>query len=71
MSSKNLYNEDFQCNYYNENELQHLGKGSNFSIFSHNIRSLSGKFDGLKVLLTELGFPFSIIALQEVWSVNR
>ena len=67
-----MYSEDFQCKYYDEVEFNSLEKGSNFSILSHNIRSLSGKFDDLKVFLSGLqNFPFSIIALQEVWSVNR
>ena len=66
-----MYSEDFQCKYYDETEFKSLEKG-NFSVLSHNIRSLSGKFDELKVFLAGLqNFPFSIIALQEVWSVNR
>ena len=72
MSSKNLYSKDFRCKYYDEDEFKSLGKGSNFSVYSHNIRSLSGKFDELKVHLAGLqNFPFSVIALQEVWSINR
>ena len=67
MSSKNLYSKDFRCKYYDEDEFKSLGKGSNFSVYSHNIRSLSGKFDELKVHLAGLqNFPFSVIALQEV-----
>ena len=72
MSSKNLYSKDFQCKYYDEGEFNNLSRGNNFSVLSHNIRSLSGKFDELKIFLAGLqNFPFSIIALQEVWSVNR
>ena len=72
MSSKTMYSEDFQCKYFDETNFNSLGQNTNFSIYSHNIRSLSGKFDELKVLLAGLqNFPFSIIALQEVWSVNR
>ena len=67
-----MYSSDFQCKYYNETEFVSLGSGTNFSVYSHNIRSLSGKYDELKVFLAGLqNFPFSIIALQEVWSVNR
>ena len=66
-----MYSEDFQCKYYDENGMKSLKKCPNFSVYSQNIRSLSGKFDELKVLLAGLEFPFSIIALQEVWSVNR
>ena len=67
-----MYSADFQCKYYDEAEFKNLGKRQNFSVLSHNIRSLSGKFDELKVLLAGLqNFPFSIIALQEVWSVSR
>ena len=65
-----MYSEDFQCKYFDETNFNSLGQNTNFSIYSHNIRSLSGKFDELKVLLAGLqNFPFSIIALQEVWSV--
>ena len=67
-----MYSGDFQCKYYDEVEFNSLGKGSNFSVLSHNIRSLNGKFDELKIFLAGLqNFPFSVIALQEVWSVNR
>ena len=67
-----MYSEDFQCKYYDEAEFRKLENESNFSVLSHNIRSLSGKFDELRVFLSGLqNFPFSIIALQEVWSVNR
>ena len=43
-----------------------------FSIFSHNVRSLSGHFESLKdCLYSMLPASFSIIALQEVWSIHK
>ena len=43
-----------------------------FSIFSHNIRSLSGHFESLKdCIYSMLPATFSIIALQEVWSIYK
>ena len=43
-----------------------------FSVFSQNIRSLANKFDDLQVYLTRAGqFSFTVVALQEIWSVGR
>ena len=41
------------------------------SIFSHNIHSLNAKYENLTMLLDDFDSPFSIIALQEVWSLGR
>ena len=42
------------------------------SSYSHNVRSLTGHFDGLIDLLDEAKpHTFSVIALQEVWSISR
>ena len=41
------------------------------TLFSSNIQSLNAKFDNFQVLLSNLDVNFSIIALQEVWSIGR
>ena len=43
-----------------------------FSLYSHNIRSLSGHFNDMReVLCNILPATFSVIALQEVWSISK
>ena len=63
------------CQYYNQDEFvdktKHL-KGSKFSTFSYNIRSLPGKWSEFSQLVNTLNnnsFKFSVIAIQEVWNV--
>ena len=71
MGSKSLYSADFECRYIEPEELGHLNE-SCFSVFSQNIRSLANKFDDLQVYLTRAGqFSFTVVALQEIWSVGR
>ena len=44
-----------------------------FSVFSHNVRSLSNKWDDFKQILNDFStgnFKFSAICLQEIWSLN-
>ena len=41
------------------------------SLLSLNIRSINSKFDQLVNFLSEMPAKFSIIGLQEVWSVSR
>ena len=46
---------------------------NNFSVFSHNVRSLSNKWDDFKQILNDFltgNFKFSAICLQEIWSLN-
>ena len=60
------------CQYHEPEEVCKILNSDTFSIFSHNIRSLSGHFDSLKdSLYSMLPASFSIIALQEVWSVHK
>ena len=47
-----------------------FGKKS-FNIFSLNVRSLASCYDDLCDLLTKASTPFSIVTLQEVWSVSK
>ena len=43
----------------------------NFSMMSFNIHSLHGKYEELRDLISYLKYRFSIICLQEVWSVSH
>ena len=43
---------------------------NNFSMLSFNIRSLHGKFEEFKDFLSDVKNRFSIICLQEIWSVS-
>jgi hypothetical protein len=71
----NLYsNINHNCEYYDLEEFQ--SKVSNFSkqlsFMSFNIRSLPNKFNEFKDFLDDVNmdkFKFSIIGLQEIWSV--
>ena len=40
-------------------------------MLSFNIRSMHGKYEEFRDFLLDLNHQFSIIALQEVWSVSR
>ena len=42
----------------------------NFSLLSFNIRSIHGKYEEFKDFLSDIPNRFSVIALQEVWSVS-
>ena len=44
---------------------------NNFSMLSFNIRSLHGKFEEFKDFLSDVKNRFSIICLQEIWSVSH
>ena len=62
------------CNYYDVSELKNnfsqLKQG--FSIYSHNIRSINGHWDDiLDTIAQNRPIKFSILAFQEIWSVQR
>ena len=42
-----------------------------FSIYSHNIRSLPNKINPLTTLISKFDEPYTIIALQEIWSISK
>ena len=79
---QNLYDEDrdvfddgvYSCKYYEVSELKttFIESKNNFSTYSHNIRSINGHWDNLLDILN-LAQPikFSVIALQELWSVQK
>ena len=71
MRSKSLYSSDFECRYSDPEELGHM-KEQTFSVFSQNIRSLANKFDDLQIFLARAEkFSFTVVALQEIWSIGR
>ena len=61
------------CNYYSCEEFlqNNMSYKNNFSVFSHNVRSLSNKWDDFKQILNDFStgnFKFSAICLQEIWA---
>ena len=73
----NLFNFQSQghlCKYYEIEDFQNKIKDSNksFSTLSLNVRSLKGKWAEFNELISELNFDqfkFSVIGIQEVWSL--
>ena len=43
---------------------------NNFSVLSFNIHSLHGKYEEFRDFLLDIPYRFSIICLQELWSVS-
>ena len=79
---KSKYDEDEEvfvdnshsCEYFEMDEFKNkFTKNINcFSIYSHNIRSINGHWDDfLDILNSAQPFKYSVIGLQEVWSVNK
>ena len=79
---KNRYDEDneifsdnFQsCRYYEMPEFKsNFSKDKNgFSIYSHNVRSINGHWnDLLDTINSAQPIKFSVLAFQEIWSVQR
>ena len=79
---KNKYDEDKEifdeqlhsCEYYQMDEFK--GKNikhiNSFSTYSHNIRSLNGHWnDVLDIIYSAQPLKFSVLAFQEVWSVQK
>ena len=64
--------KDQSCNYFEPDEVYKHVDLNSFSLLSHNIRSLSGHFESFKdSLYSMLPATFSVIALQEVWSIFK
>ena len=62
------------CRYYESSELKSVfGKfKQGFSIYSHNIRSINGHWDDILDSINEnQPLKFSVLAFQEIWSVQR
>ena len=62
------------CKYYEIEEISKIfsNKSDNFSIYSHNIRSLNGHWDDiLDIVYSANPVKFSVLAFQEIWSVPK
>ena len=60
------------CQYFELEEVNAEIDSDSFSILSHNVRSLSGHFESFKdMLYAMLPTNFSVIAMQEVWSIHK
>ena len=62
------------CKYYEMHELKKncVKYKDGFSTYSHNIRSINGHWDDiLDSIKLAQPFKFSVLAFQEVWSVQR
>ena len=60
------------CQYFEPEDIHEIFNNNCFSLYSHNVRSLSGHFDDLRdSLYLMLPASFSVIALQELWSIKK
>ena len=60
-----------KCSYYSVNQMDKYFPKTTLNIMSINIRSIASSFDDLRDLLASSQTPFSVIAIQEVWSVGK
>ena len=72
---KVIYDGNSQsCNYFEMSEFNTKFSSikAKFSIYSHNVRSLNGHWDNsLDIINSAQPIKFSVIALQEIWSVQK
>ena len=79
---KNKFDEDNEvfaenmhsCSYFEMDELKNKFSNTNegFSTYSHNIRSINGHWDDvLYIIFSAQPIKFSVIAFQEIWSVQK
>ena len=79
---KNKYDEDNEvfaenmhsCGYFEMEEMKTKFSNMNeeFSTYSHNIRSINGHWDDiLDIISSAQPIKFSVIAFQEIWSVQK
>ena len=67
-----IYNDDHHCEYVEIDQISKLTSNDYFSVYSHNVRSLAGHFDDLLDLLDQAKpHKFSVVALQEIWSISK
>ena len=45
LKTKDLFDDDFKCQYFDIEEMFALATANKFSVLSQNVRSLGGKFD--------------------------
>ena len=69
--NNDIYNGNHYCEYVEIDQISSLTNTDYFSSYSHNVRSLAGHFDDLLDLLDQAKpHKFSVVALQEVWSIS-
>ena len=82
LNFKTIYDEDNEiyddnlhsCAYYEMPEFKNnfIKNKECFSVYSHNIRSINGHWDDiLDIINSAQPIKFSVVAFQEVWSVNK
>ena len=59
------------CSEQTSGILQQANSAGNFSVYSHNVQSLHSKHQKLAQLMSDLDCNFSVISIQEVWSMGR
>ena len=71
IKTKDLFDNDFECQYFDIEEMFELATAKKFSLLSQNIRSLGGKFDHFQEYVGRYSGKITCILLQEVWSIGR
>ena len=69
-----VFADNFSCEYYEMEDMKNNFSNTNngFSAYSHNIRSINGHWeDVLDLIDSAHPIKFSVIALQEIWSVQK
>ena len=67
-----IYNGDHYCEYVEIDKIAELTTTDYFSSYSHNVQSLACHFDDLLDILDQAKpHKFSILALQEIWSISK
>ena len=56
IKTKDLFDDDFQCQYLDIENLCELATANKFSVLSQNIRSLGGKFDHFREYVGRFGW---------------
>ena len=70
--NNDIYNGNHYCEYVEIEQISSLTNTDYFSSYSHNVRSLAGHYDDLLDILDQAKpHKFSVIALQEIWSISR
>ena len=72
---KEIFTENaHSCEYFEMDELKNKFKNQvdSFSTYSHNVRSINAHWDDiLDIIYSAQPLKFSVIAFQEIWSVQR
>ena len=72
MKTKDIFDDNFECQYFDIEEMFELATANKFSVLSQNVRSLGGKFDHFREYVGRFKEnKITCILLQEVWSIGR